>query len=50
MVAFAATVNKKPAAVVIRSGLYLVSTVLPLTPGKDRSNGFLHPHGARVQR
>ena len=42
--------TKKPAAVVIRSGLYLVSTALPLTPGKDRSNGFLHPHGARVQR
>ena len=48
MAAFAATVNKKPAAVVIRSGLYLVSTVLPLTPGKDRDDELLHDGSARV--
>ena len=50
MAALTISPNEKPAAVAIRDGLNFVSTTIPLTAGKDRSNGFLHPHGARVQR
>jgi hypothetical protein len=42
------TLNKKPAAATDHDGLYLVSTMLPLTSGKDRDHGFVHAHGARV--
>ena len=41
--------NEKPAAATDHGGLILVlSTALPLTPGKDRSNDLVHAPGARV--
>jgi len=35
------TLNKKPAAAIIRDGLYFVLTTLSLTPWKDRDHGFI---------
>lgn len=42
------TPNEEPAARTNHGGLKFVSITTLLTPGKDRSNGFLHHHGGRV--
>ncbi len=42
------TINKKPAAVAIRDGLYLVLTTTPLTSRKDSDNDLVHDRCARV--
>ena len=42
------TSNEKAAAVKICDGLNFISTTLPLTPDKDRSDALVHDQIARV--